>query len=98
MKTPNPICTDRQYRAARALLGWTRAELALAAGVPERAIDWLEHDNSRGAEYSPVVLETLEANGVVFLRTQQAPSGELVAVGMFDTPPPIKPAVRLVIS
>lgn len=94
----NILYASKQYRAARALLGWTQAELALSAGIPERAVDWLEYGNPRGAEYAGSLVETLEANGIVFLDATHDSTGPLTAVAIFDTPPAIKPILRLTVE
>jgi transcriptional regulator with XRE-family HTH domain len=57
-----------QSRAARALLGWTRAGLARASGVPERTIAHFELETTepRNAT-SQRLAKAFEAAGVIFL-------------------------------
>ena len=66
--TQEDVLTPRQLRAARALLGWSRAALADQSGIPVRTIENFE------AEKSTPLLTTagklrlaLERNGVIFL-------------------------------
>jgi DNA-binding XRE family transcriptional regulator len=68
------VITPKQLRAARALLGWRRADLARKSGVPSRTVENFE------AEKSTPLLTTagklriaLERAGVVFID----PDGEL---------------------
>ena len=62
--------TGLQIRAARALLNWTRADLADATGFTSRNIGNLE--NGRGRElvkpkYIVNVIDALESVGVTFI-------------------------------
>ena len=62
--------TGLQIRAARALLNWTRADLADATGFTSRNIGNLE--NGRGRElvkpkYIAGVIDVLESAGIMFI-------------------------------
>ena len=63
-----------QIKAARALLDWTQADLAEAAGISARIIGNLE--NNRGRErfdpkYIGNVVATLEDAGIAFISDQK---------------------------
>jgi transcriptional regulator with XRE-family HTH domain len=65
------IASIRQVKAARALLGWSQAELAKRSGISEPTIKRLEatdsHDQIGGRpETATAIQSTLEAAGVEF--------------------------------
>jgi transcriptional regulator with XRE-family HTH domain len=73
------MITSRQSRAARALLGWTQETLADKALVSLTALKRLE--SGRRAVYESTedqVRRTLEANGIVFLSSDQGEGVMLV--------------------
>ena len=73
------MITARQSRAARALLGWTQETLADRAIVSLTALKRLE--SGRRAVYESTedqVRRTLEANGIVFLSSDQGEGVMLV--------------------
>ncbi len=54
-----------QIRAARALIGWSRAKLAETAGVP---VSYVERFETRASDEAPDRMRAaLEAAGVVFI-------------------------------
>jgi transcriptional regulator with XRE-family HTH domain len=67
------MITARQSRAARALLGWTQETLADKARVSLTALKRLESENGLGVYESTrdEVRRALEANGIVFLNSDQ---------------------------
>lgn len=73
-----------QIRAARALLGWTAADLASASGVSYPTVQRM--DAARGqvsGRYETVeaIRRALEAQGVQFLEGGQVAAGPGVALG-----------------
>lgn len=69
------MVTAAQIRAARALLGWSGAQLAQAAGVSLQTIRRMESDLGPGrssAANVESVRRALEAAGVVFLEADGA--------------------------
>jgi transcriptional regulator with XRE-family HTH domain len=57
-----------QVRAGRALVGWSEAELANAAGLPVAAVELIETGGGKvPAEDVAKIRATLEAAGVVFI-------------------------------
>lgn len=69
------MVTAAQIRAARALLGWSGAQLAQAAGVSLQTIRRMESDLGPGrssAANVDAVRRALEAAGVVFLEGDDA--------------------------
>lgn len=73
------MITSQQSRAARALLGWTQETLADKALVSLTALKRLE--SGRRAVYESTedqVRRTLEANGIVFLSSDQGEGVMLV--------------------
>lgn len=66
-----------QVRAARALIGWSQAKLAEAAGVPVSAINVLETGAPDRAANETVdkVRAALEAAGVIFLPKEEGGGG-----------------------
>ena len=67
------MITARQSRAARALLGWTQETLADKARVSLTALKRLESENGLEVYESTrdEVRRALEANGIVFLNSDQ---------------------------
>jgi transcriptional regulator with XRE-family HTH domain len=62
------VITPAQIRAARALLGWTQAELAAAAGLGVVAIKSFERGRSDPRSSTVAKMEhALDAAGVIFL-------------------------------
>lgn len=62
------MITPAQIRAARALLGWTQAELAAAAGLGVVAIKSFERGRSDPRSSTVAKMEhALDAAGVIFL-------------------------------
>jgi DNA-binding XRE family transcriptional regulator len=62
------VLTPKQLRAARALLGWSRATLAVKSGVPARTIENFEAEKSTPLLTTAGKLRlTLERAGVVFI-------------------------------
>ncbi|MGY2916120.1 helix-turn-helix domain-containing protein [Bradyrhizobium sp. USDA 3262] len=73
------MITARQSRAARALLGWTQETLADKALVSLTALKRLESAHSAVFESTEdQVRRTLEANGIVFLSSDQGEGVMLV--------------------
>lgn len=73
------MITARQSRAARALLGWTQETLADKALVSLTALKRLESGNRDVYESTrDQVRRTLEANGIVFLTSDQGEGVMLV--------------------
>jgi transcriptional regulator with XRE-family HTH domain len=58
-----------QVRAGRALIGWSQAELANAAGLPLAIVELLETGSAKKvpAEAVAKMRATLESSGVVFI-------------------------------
>lgn len=74
-----PKVSIRQIKAARALLGWSQADLAHASGISEPTLKRLEASN---AEYlggrpstATAIQRALEDAGVMFLANGQNTSG-----------------------
>jgi DNA-binding XRE family transcriptional regulator len=68
--------SSAQLRAARSLLGWTRAELADKVGVARQTIDKLENqDDARQIAMRQRLQEKFEENGVLF-QDEDAHGGE----------------------
>ena len=67
------MITARQIRAARALLGWTQEMLADKALVALTALKRLESESGLQVreETRLQVRRALEANGIVFMQSQQ---------------------------
>jgi DNA-binding XRE family transcriptional regulator len=62
------VLTPKQTRAARALLGWSRADLALKSGVPARTVENFEAEKSTPLLTTAGKLRlTLERAGVIFI-------------------------------
>ena len=60
--------TPRQIKAARALLGWSQAQLAEAAGLSDPSIKRLELERlTVSQETVDKAMATLEADGIQFL-------------------------------
>lgn len=60
--------SSAQIRAARGLLGWSRAELADKAAVNRQTVDLMENkDDARNQTTREKVQELLERNGISFL-------------------------------
>jgi DNA-binding XRE family transcriptional regulator len=74
------MITARQTRAARALLGWTQETLADKALVSLTALKRLESENGLKVYETTLdqVRRTLEANGIVFLSSDQGEGVMLV--------------------
>jgi transcriptional regulator with XRE-family HTH domain len=73
------MITARQSRAARALLGWTQETLADRALVSVTALKRLESGHRAVYESTEdQVRRTLEANGIVFLSSDQGEGVMLV--------------------
>ena len=62
----NPNILARQIAAARALLGWSLAELAERAGLGEAELQSVEGTAARDARTESIVA-ALKAGGVIFL-------------------------------
>jgi DNA-binding XRE family transcriptional regulator len=63
----NPMPSERQFRAARALLGWFQSDIAKAAGLSEPTVKRLEMDAAQvSSETRRKAQEAYEAAGVVF--------------------------------
>ena len=61
------VITPAQIRAARALLGWTQAELAAAAGIGVVAVKLFERGRSDPRSSTVAKIEqALDAAGVIF--------------------------------
>lgn len=71
MSTASLISSD-QCRGARALLGWTQAELASRAGVIRANVVMFEGGHAASIATRRRVQEALEAAGVVFVRADSA--------------------------
>jgi transcriptional regulator with XRE-family HTH domain len=57
-----------QARGARELLGWSRAKLAVKAGVSPSSINRLERDARRPAAWvEALIVAALESAGVIFV-------------------------------
>jgi len=72
------VVTAAQIRAARALLGWSGAELAKEAGVSLQTIRRMESDMGPGrssAANVDAVQRALETAGVMFLDADGAGAG-----------------------
>ena len=67
------MITARQFRAARALLGWTQETLAEKALVSLTALKRLESESGLKVYETTrdQVRRALEANGIVFLNSDQ---------------------------
>ena len=80
------MITARQTRAARALLGWTQETLADKALVSLTALKRLESENGLKVyeTTSDQVRRTLEANGIVFLSSDQG-EGVMLVRAKIDT-------------
>ncbi|MBY6239575.1 hypothetical protein [Methylosinus sp. Sm6] len=80
------MITARQTRAARALLGWTQETLADKALVSLTALKRLESENGLKVYEATrdQVRRTLEANGIVFLSSDQG-EGVMLVRAKIDT-------------
>ena len=67
------MLTPRQLRAARVLIGWSRAELSRRSGVPDPTIEAFEVGKVTDPKMSTVskLRRTLERAGVVFIDPDQ---------------------------
>lgn len=74
------MITSRQSRAARALLAWTQETLADKARVSLTALKRLESENGLAVyeATSDQIRRTLEAEGIVFLASDQGEGVMLV--------------------
>jgi transcriptional regulator with XRE-family HTH domain len=73
-----------QVRAARALIGWSQAELANAAGLPLSAVDRFEtgaQDNVL-AEATEKIRAALESAGVAFIAKNGGGAGVRLSKGI----------------
>jgi transcriptional regulator with XRE-family HTH domain len=80
------VITPAQIRAARALLGWTQAELAAAAGLGVVAIKSFERGRSDPRSSTVSKMEqALDAAGIIFLHchlwVSLSMSGAVVMLG-----------------
>jgi DNA-binding XRE family transcriptional regulator len=76
--------SSAQLRAARSLLGWTRAELAEKLGVARQTIDKLEnHDDARQIAMRQRLQKKFEENSIVF-QDEDAHGGEGVRFAKRD--------------
>ncbi|MEM1380878.1 MAG: helix-turn-helix transcriptional regulator [Pseudomonadota bacterium] len=59
----------RELQAARALLGWTQAELARAAGLHTKSVSYWERRTEQriGGHAVHLMAEALEAHGLVLI-------------------------------
>lgn len=65
---PTSIISPAQLRAARALLDWSRTELAQACGLSQETIKNIEHGTFCPQDVSrDKILETFSAHGVEFI-------------------------------
>jgi len=76
----------RQIRAARAMLGWSREDLACQAGVAVEAVQQFEHHHDVGDETRLALAFRLEAEGLVFF-PGFAPGWGMSVRGSLLTPP-----------
>jgi transcriptional regulator with XRE-family HTH domain len=70
--------TGAQLRAARAIVKWTRTELAKSSGVSEQTIKRLESVSGPMVANTRTVAalrQTLEAQGVIFIPGNGGPPG-----------------------
>lgn len=68
--------SSAQLRAARSLLGWTRAELAEKVGVVRQTIDTIENkDDARQIAMRQRLQQKFEEHGIVF-QDEDANGGE----------------------
>jgi DNA-binding XRE family transcriptional regulator len=66
-RNQDDVLTPKQLRAARALIGWSRAMLAAKSGVPARTIENFEAEKSTPLLTTAGKLRlTLERAGVIF--------------------------------
>ena len=64
------MISTRQIRAARALLGWTQADLAAKAGISLTTLNVIERDKSNPLSSSMNAIErALTGAGIVFLNS-----------------------------
>lgn len=69
---PNARLDPSQFRAARALLGWSIADLSAASGVSIRAIKYVEDETSPKQPRSDTLSKlssALETAGIEFIGT-----------------------------
>lgn len=80
------MITSRQTRAARALLGWTQETLAEKALVSLTALKRLESESGLKVYETTrdQVRRALEANGIVFLNSDQG-EGVMFVRAKFDS-------------
>ncbi len=72
------MITNRQVKAARALLGWSTADLALHAGLPEATVARLEQiEGPLGGRDHPGqrLILALQKAGAIFLEEDDVGSG-----------------------
>ncbi len=70
------MLTPAQIRAARALLGWSQAELAAASGVALQSIKNIETGKTDPRLSTATALRrALEAAGVIFLNDGESVNG-----------------------
>ena len=98
MRSAQDFWTGTQFRAARVLLDWTQHDLASVAGVPVRAVGWVENGNVRGENYFGHILDAFEANRIIFIGQKDPDFGEITAVAMFEKQPPHRPQLTLVVD
>jgi len=60
------MISNRQVKAARALLGWSHADLASKSGVSQSTIASFESSDGR-ADRTDKIVGTLEAAGIEFI-------------------------------
>jgi DNA-binding XRE family transcriptional regulator len=76
---PIVMISTRQIRAARALLGWTQADLAAKAGISLTTLNVIERDKSNPLSSSMNAIErALTGAGIVFLNSD-APGVRLMS-------------------
>lgn len=63
------MLTAKQIKAARAMLDWSRAELAAACGVSEANIIRLEAGGDGRSDTFKKITDAFEGNGIVFTQT-----------------------------
>lgn len=74
------MITPRQCKAARALLGWTQAELADASGIPKDTISRFENRKSDTRGQALIEVEKAIRRGGVKLIQAEGGEGEGVKV------------------
>jgi transcriptional regulator with XRE-family HTH domain len=62
-----PLISIRQVKAARALLGWSQTDLAMASGISEPTIRRLEADEAPTGDTAARLRAALEKAGIRFI-------------------------------